>query len=126
MLTPGLQQAKTKPSERAILRFLFLLITGLRRHCRVVEDSMLPTIREGDLVIYRPLKKEKYPSLQGCIVVAKDPLDSKNLIIKRVAKEDHLGIKLIGDNKQNSIDSRHFGHIHHTCIYGIVEQIISK
>jgi len=87
---------------------------------------MLPTIREGDLVIYRPVREEKHPSLHGCIVVAKDPLNSKNLIIKRVVKEDHSGIELIGDNKENSIDSRHFGYVHHTCICGIVEQIISK
>jgi len=87
---------------------------------------MLPTIKEGDIVIYRPFKRGKPTPLKGSIVVAKDPLDSKSLIIKRVQKEDDLWIELIGDNKENSIDSRQFGLVHYTYLCGIVEEIISK
>ena len=87
---------------------------------------MLPTLREGDLVIYRPLKEGDKQSLQDCIVVAKDPLDQNNLIVKRVHREEHLGIELRGDNQLKSIDSRQFGLVNRTRLCGIVEQIISK
>ncbi len=126
MLTPGSPQAEAKLSNRASLRFLFLLITGLRRHCRVMGDSMLPSLRHGDIVIYHPMKPRKSSINKGCIVIAKDPLNPKNLIIKRVHKITPLGIELRGDNEVNSIDSRQYGLVNWHDLCGVVEQIISR
>ena len=128
MQTPGLKQAETKPilSRRITLRFLFLLITRRRRHCTVVGNSMLPTLKQGDIVIYRPITSGQSSPKRGCIVVAKDPLDLQSLIIKRVHQENPLGLELRGDNVKSSIDSRKFGLVNHSYIYGIVEHVISS
>ena len=128
MQTPGLKQAETKLklSKRKTLRFLLLLITRRRRHCKVVGNSMLPTLKQGDIVIYRPIKPGQSSLKRGCIVVAKDPLDQQSLIIKRVHQEKPLGLELRGDNVKSSIDSRKFGLINHSYIYGIVEHVISR
>ncbi len=87
---------------------------------------MLPTIREGDIVIYRPTKTHNFFPKKGSLVVVKDPLEPKTLIIKRVHKCNPLGLELRGDNDINSIDSRQFGLVNHSFLLGIVEQIIKK
>jgi len=48
------------------------------------------------------------------------------LLIKRVRQIHNGGIELIGDNKELSIDSRHFGLIKPEHILGVVERIISQ
>ena len=128
MQTPGLKQAETKLklSKRITLGFLLLLITGRRRHCKVVGNSMLPTLKQGDIVFYRPIKPGQSSLENGCIVVAKDPLNLHSLIVKRVHQEKPLGLELRGDNVKNSIDSRSFGIVNHSYIYGIVEHVISR
>ena len=126
MLTPGSQQADTKLLKRAGLRSLFLLITGRRKHCFVVGHSMLPTLSQGDIVIYRPINSKEFAPKEGCIVVVKDPQEPKHLIIKRVHKENPLGLDLRGDNETNSIDSRKFGLVNINYLCGIAEEIIPK
>lgn len=126
MPTPGSQQVKKRVLERANLLSIFLVITGLRRHCRVVGDSMMPTISHGDLVIYRPIKNKQFIVKEGCIVVISHPLDPKNLMVKRVHQCNKWAIDLRGDNETSSIDSRQFGVVNHQHLRGIVEQIIPK
>ena len=87
---------------------------------------MLPTLREGDIVIYRPIKPGKFVLKEGSIVVVKDPLASEELIIKRVFKENAFGLELRGDNPIRSIDSRQFGLVNRTFLCGVVEKIIPK
>ncbi len=87
---------------------------------------MLPTLRQGDIVIYRPVNPSKLSPKKGWIVVVKDPQEPKTLIIKRVHNENPLGLELRGDNVRNSIDSRQFGLVSHNYLHGIVEQIIPK
>ena len=126
MLTPGSQQAETTLLKRVGFRSLFLIITGQRRHCHVVGDSMLPTLCQGDIVIYRPISSKEYTPKRGSIVVVKDPQELKHLIIKRVHNENPLGLDLRGDNEANSIDSRKFGLVNLDYLCGIVEEIISN
>ena len=125
MLTLGPQRAETL-LQRASLRSLFLVIIGLRRHCHVVGNSMIPTLHQGDIVIYRPINSHIFLPKEGCIVVVEDPQQPKSLIIKRVHKENSLGLELRGDNQENSIDSRQFGLVNHNYLRGIVEHIIPK
>ena len=106
MPTPGSQRAEIKLFKRANLFSLFLIITGLRRHCHVVGDSMSPTLQQGDIIIYRPIHSKKFLPKKGSIVVVKDPQSTKTLIIKRIYEENPLGLELRGDNEVNSIDSR--------------------
>ncbi len=126
MLTPGLQRAETKLFQTANLRSLFLIITGQRRHCHVVGVSMLPTLKEGDIVIYRPIGKKSFSPKKGSIVVVEDPQNPRNLIIKRIHQENKVGLDLRGDNESNSIDSRQFGLVNRIHLRGIVEEIIPR
>ena len=87
---------------------------------------MSPTLKNGDIVIYRPTKPGDFPPKKGLIVVVKDPLDPKSLIIKRVHKENSSGLELRGDNTSVSIDSRRFGLVNYNYLCGIVEKVISK
>ena len=85
---------------------------------------MNPTLHQGDIVIYRPIHSKKFSPKKGCIVVVKDPQSPQALIIKRVYKENSLGLDLRGDNERNSIDSRQFGLVSRSYLRGIVEHII--
>lgn len=87
---------------------------------------MLPTLSDGDLLIYRRIRSDSYPYQPGSLVVALHPLEEKTLIVKRVHLSHTLGIELRGDNETASSDSRQFGLISKQQIYGIVEQIIPK
>ena len=89
---------------------------------------MTPTFFDGDIIIYKTLTDNFSKSLisKGDIVVAINPVNKKDLIIKRVYKNTSSGIDIRGDNLNASTDSRNFGQISHKNIYGIVEQIISN
>ncbi|WP_320674985.1 nickel-type superoxide dismutase maturation protease [Prochlorococcus sp. MIT 1341] len=125
MQITGLPQVKLETIEGVSLRSLFLLIFNFRHSCRVVGESMIPTICPGDFVIYKPIKGVKFNPSEGTIVIAKDPLDPKGLTVKRILKYNNKGIILRGDNYINSIDSRQYGFIHPNNLFGIVEKIIS-
>ncbi len=85
---------------------------------------MWPTLKEGDIVIYRQLSNFKSLTKSGDIVVLNDPLEPNSLIVKRIYKETKLGLELRGDNEQNSIDSRSFGLVNYSQLIGIVEEVI--
>ena len=87
---------------------------------------MNPTLKEGDLVLYRPIKKSILSLKKGSIVIAINPLKKDELMIKRVSKRNDLEIDLLGDNPNASIDSRHFGSIKLDQLIGIADQIIPK
>ena len=87
---------------------------------------MLPTLQEGDIVIYRPIKKQNVSPKKGSIVVVEDPQNPKLLIIKRIHRESTKGLDLRGDNESNSIDSRQFGLVNTHYLRGIVEEIFPK
>ncbi len=86
---------------------------------------MYPTLKDGDIIIYKPLKKKFHKLHKNSIVVALDPNTSKELIIKRVYKINNCAIELRGDNKSISIDSRHYGTMRKENIEGSVSKIIS-
>lgn len=86
---------------------------------------MYPTLKDGDIIIYKPIKKKFHELNQNSIVVAWDPNNLKELIIKRVHKINNYAIELRGDNQSKSIDSRHYGTIRKENIEGIVSKIIS-
>tara|TARA_B100000131_G_scaffold285679_1_gene295127 strand:- start:838 stop:1104 length:267 start_codon:yes stop_codon:yes gene_type:complete len=87
---------------------------------------MLPTLNQGDLLIYKPFNHKKDILKEGEIVILKHPKENRKLIVKRVSKVTLKNIKVIGDNEFISIDSRHFGLISFQEVKGVVEKIISK
>ena len=96
----------------------FLLLIGWRKAVRVEGNSMLPTLKDGDIVIIN-----SYAELaKNIIVLANHPYKQHVKIIKRISKIDENGnCFLIGDNPNESTDSRTFGIISPKDILGIIE-----
>ena len=93
-------------------------VAGLRDIFRVEGDSMLPALADGDLVLINP-----HAALEiGDIVLAQHPFKQSVKIIKRIAEilpgERYI---LLGDNLDESSDSRSFGAIAAKDIIGKAE-----
>ena len=88
------------------------------RHKYVCEGkSMNPTLKDGEVVLVDREAEIKV----GDIVVAKHPIEQTSEIVKRVARiNEHGHYFLVGDNLDDSIDSRHFGAITEEYIKGKV------
>ena len=87
---------------------------------------MMPTLNDGDLIIYKPFRNNQDKLSKGSLVVVNHPQDKNTLIIKRISKVHYSSIEILGDNKMASIDSRHFGAINKNLIEGIVKVLIQK
>lgn len=93
---------------------------GRRRRFRVVENSMLPTLRDGDEVVVQLAGKGKRPFSPGDIIIAQHPLKEMKMI-KRVDKVLEDGrLFVLGDNLAESSDSRAFGAISPQLVIGRV------
>jgi len=80
---------------------------------RVEGHSMEPSLKEGQIVYATPLLKVA----KGDIVIAKP--ESKE-IIKRVSQVSSGHLLLVGDNKDHSRDSRIFGEVKKSKVFGKV------
>ena len=87
---------------------------------------MGPTLETGDIIIFKPINKRNIYLKEGDIVIARHPLTLNRLIIKRLLRIEKNGYFLIGDNRDSSIDSRHFGIINPKKIIGIAEKAIQS
>jgi len=89
-----------------------------RRHQYLCEgNSMYPTLKNGEAVL---VDREAEIEV-GDIVVAKHPVEQISEIIKRVQTiNEHGHYFLVGDNPDDSHDSRHFGAVTREYIKGKV------
>jgi nickel-type superoxide dismutase maturation protease len=79
---------------------------GRLKAFRVQGDSMLPTLRNGDVVLISP----NASVAPNDIVLAKHPYKQSVKLLKRVVSIDDNGrYSLAGDNPDESTDSRTFG-----------------
>ena len=125
-MTAGLQQADKSLFEKPNLLTLINLIIGRRQHLRVVGDSMMGTLSEGDLITYKKINS-KNPDLEiGDIVIASHPKIKSKLIIKRIFRIHQNKFDLRGDNFLSSTDSREWGLIELDLIRGKVEKIFTN
>ena len=94
-----------------------LVFLGSRYKYICEGKSMNPTLKDGEVVLVdRDAKIET-----GDIVVAKHPFEKDGEIVKRVASINERGhYFLIGDNLDESEDSRHFGAVARDFIKGKV------
>ena len=78
---------------------------------------MNPTLKDGEIVLVdRDAKIDV-----GDIVVAKHPIEQNSEVVKRVARINDRGhYFLIGDNSDDSTDSRHYGAVTREYIKGKV------
>lgn len=88
------------------------------RHKYICEGkSMNPTLKDGEVVL---VDREAEIEV-GDIVVAKHPLEQSGEVVKRVAQINERRLYfLVGDNLEDSEDSRHFGAVTREYIKGKV------
>ena len=122
----GLQQADKNLFQKPNFFTLITLITGYRRHLRVVGTSMEGTLKEGDLITYKKLNPKNIDLEIGDIVVASHPKTKNKLIIKRIHRIYKNRFDLRGDNSLASTDSREMGLFELDLIIGKVDKIFSK
>ena len=122
----GLQQADKNLFQKPNFFTLITLITGYRRHLRVVGTSMEGTLKEGDLITFKKLNQKNVDLEIGDIVVASHPRIKNKLIIKRIHWIHQNKFDLRGDNPSSSSDSREFGLIELDLIIGKVDKIFSR
>ena len=88
------------------------------RHKYVCEGkSMNPTLRDGETVLVDRAAKIEV----GDIVVARHPIEQQSEVVKRIERITDRGhYFLVGDNVEDSNDSRHFGAVTREYIKGKV------
>ena len=92
---------------------------GLRKSAVISGKSMLPSLKEGDLVFFKIYKKGKSDLKPSQIVIFNHPL--KNIIcIKRISVVNQNNVEVLGDNIEFSEDSNKFGLLNKEKIIGIV------
>ncbi len=88
------------------------------RHKYVCEGkSMNPTLRDGEVVLVDRAAEIEI----GDIVISRHPIEQRGEIVKRVASINECGhYFLVGDNSEDSEDSRRFGAVAKEYIKGKV------
>lgn len=78
---------------------------------------MNPTLRDGEVVLV-----DRDADIEvGDIVVAKHPIEQVSEVVKRVERINERGhYYLVGDNPDDSTDSRHYGAVTREYIKGKV------
>ena len=71
--------------------------------------SMLPALAPGERVLFDRLAYALREPCHGNIVLARHPVRPGVLLIKRIAEKDPEGFVLLGDNPDESTDSRQLG-----------------
>lgn len=94
-----------------------LVFAGARYKYICEGTSMNPTLYDGEVVLVdRDAKIEV-----GDIVVAKHPVEQTTEIVKRIGRiNEHGHYFLVGDNLEDSNDSREFGAVRREYIKGKV------
>lgn len=106
-----------KELPKATFYEIALVFFGSRHKCICEGKSMNPTLKDGEVV----LVDRKTGIEVGDIVVAKHPFEQNSEIVKRVGQINERGhYFLVGDNLEDSNDSRHFGAVAKEYIKGKV------
>ncbi|NBD18552.1 MAG: nickel-type superoxide dismutase maturation protease [Cyanobacteria bacterium] len=102
------------------LKEFLLWLLRKRKRFRVVGHSMLPLLKPGEEVLIDPAIQETQHLQIGDLVVAQHPTQGNLQVIKRVSFISATGnYFLVGDNPQESTDSRSFGSVS-------LEQIVGR
>lgn len=111
-----------KKKQDITLLFLFILLVCIINRVGLGitnGNSMSPTINDSDLIIYYKTNKN----------IKKDDIVIVNLnkkVVKRVKYIKNNKIFLVGDNINNSYDSRKYGEVEYSRIMGKVIYIINR
>lgn len=105
----------------AVALFVFIISFATRYKMIIVEGpSMEPTLMANDYIVCQYYKGD-LPTVGDIVIVAPKSGDFKNqLLVKRVQSIPSGKYFVVGDNKENSIDSRSFGSVSEEEILGKV------
>ncbi len=106
-----------KDLPEAGLYEIALIFLGYRHKYVCEGKSMNPTLKDGELV----LVDRTAEIAVGDIVVARHPVEQTSEVVKRVERiNERENYFLVGDNLEDSNDSRHFGAVTRDYIKGKV------
>jgi nickel-type superoxide dismutase maturation protease len=98
-----------------------LWLLGKRKRFRVAGNSMLPWLPPGEEILVNLSAYQKFLPQKGDLVVVTHPHHRDLTIVKRVVLVTDTGdFFLMGDNPQESTDSRFFGAVSLKLILGKV------
>ena len=100
------------PGTRQLLRWIF----GRTERYRVVGESMMPTLLDGEFVLVASTPDVR----EDQIVLARHPDDAELVMLKRVTRIVDDRYFLMSDNPAGT-DSRRFGPVPRSAIMGVVE-----
>ena len=92
---------------------------GFRKTAIVSGSSMLPSLKDGDVLFFKIYKLGKSELKPGQIVIFNHPL-KQIICIKRISLVNQNNIQIVGDNIEYSDDSNKFGLLNNERIIGIV------
>lgn len=94
-----------------------MIFLGARFQYICEGTSMNPTLRDGEVVLV-----DRNAEIEvGDIVVARHPIEQDSEVVKRVQRINDRGhYYLVGDNLDDSTDSRHYGAVTREYIKGKV------
>jgi len=109
-----------------ILRPLLAMLARISPISRYIVEgpSMEPAYHPGDRLIVNRLAYVRHAPAYGDVVVLRDPDDDARLLIKRIAASPDGGVSgpsrvwVLGDNADESRDSRSFGSVDRRSIVG--------
>jgi nickel-type superoxide dismutase maturation protease len=107
--------AKELPKATFLDRAMVFLGSRFQYICE--GTSMKPTLRDGEVVLV-----DRNAAIGvGDIVVARHPIEQDSEVVKRVERINDRGhYYLVGDNLDDSTDSRHYGAVTREYIKGKV------
>ena len=106
-----------KDLPKASFYEIALVFLGSRHKYICEGKSMNPTLKDGEVVLVDRAAKIEV----GDIVVAKHPIEQTSEVVKRVEWINENGLYfLVGDNLEDSTDSRHYGAVTREYIRGKV------
>ena len=106
-----------KDLPKASFYEMALVFLGSRHKYICEGTSMNPTLKDGEVVLV-----DRGADIHvGDIVVARHPLEQNSEVVKRVQRINERGhYFLVGDNPDDSTDSRHYGAVTREYIEGKV------
>ncbi len=123
MKTTDLHLPDVSPLAQSTARLICLWVMRRRRRYRIAGRSMLPTLAEGQTVLVDTRAYVRVSPKLGDVVLIQHPYERGVVTIKRFAFAQKDGVFVVGDNRDESADSRAYGLVPAGNLLGRVECI---